>query len=188
MSHLLSECNKCEEHWEPGNLASQFKKKNNSFCHAFIVTASSREQWEDSVKFRIQSTAGPGISGSKWAAFGQHLDGWCGGCRASTWLKSIYSSQAWCLVPSYGKLSFGFELYCWSRWGDLNLNLALCGFWCYAGGFAWRWVSAPFVCRVSQLWTSLWENLIIPGRFLGGAIKQVSAFFPLGERSVFAES
>lgn len=61
---------------------------------------------------RIQSAAGPGISGTQdELIFRRHLDGSPGNCKASASFQSFCGRKAYCLVP-YGRLSFDLELYC----------------------------------------------------------------------------
>lgn len=101
--------------------------------------------------------------------------------------------QACYLGPSYEKLAFGVEPYCWSSWDDLNLNLAvclqiLCSLICDSGVLLGVLIGVE--CLLPSYAAYCILNLTVRksycvGHFLGGALKQMNTFFPLNKRSVF---
>lgn len=136
------------------------------------------------------------LSYSKWA------DLW----EASGWLtwemqglhtsfKSFCNRKACCLVP-YGKLSFDLGLYCWSKIEDLNLSFAACleilCRWIHGSGITMGilfgiecFLPSYAMCCIFKLAVS--DSLVL-AHFLGGALKQVNAFFPLGSGSVYCKA
>lgn len=191
MSHLLW-CSECEEHYEPSNSTSQLQ----TFLHTSVAMVSYKVQWEELTKCRIQSTAGPGISRTQnELTFGRHLGGSLGNCRASTSFKSFCNRKACCLVP-YGKLSFDLGLYCWSKIEDLNLSFAACleilCRWIHGSGITMGilfgiecFLPSYAMCCIFKLAVS--ESLVL-AHFLGGALKQVNAFFLLRSGSVYRKA